>query len=355
MASIVGYGSKHSHEFTLNVNEDSYDQSGNYSTVSFSFTIYKASYSWSGWNSISYIVTINGQQYTGTIPSYSAGSTKTITTGTLTVPHDSNGTKTLYFSFSVTDNSGQTYTCGNASASGSMALTNIPRYPSMPTLSQYETSDIYYKIYWSTNMVIDAVWVSYNDGTTWNYIYNPNSTSGVINFSPATPNTTYGNKIRVRGKDSQLTTDSGILYITTLDISRISSMESVVHGEPIKFNVTSPANNNPITLEMIVDETEIFTRNVVKGNNSITLSDSESDLLYSMYGNSSSLSATFNLTSNSYVDTRTETVTLKGNQKTFWEKVINSWRRGKVWIKINGSWKRGVIWTKVSGSWKRGI
>lgn len=173
MASITGYGSKHSHEFTLTVNEDSYSQPNNTSTVSFSFTIYKSSYSWSGWNSITYIVTINGQQYTGTIPSYTAGSTKTITSGSLIVPHETNGSKTLYFSFSVTDSSGQSYTCGNASASGNMALTNISRYPAMPTLSEYENSDTYFRIYWSTDQVIDSVWISYNNGTTWTYVYNP--------------------------------------------------------------------------------------------------------------------------------------------------------------------------------------
>lgn len=353
MASITGYGSKHSHEFVLTVTETGTSQSGNYSTVDFTFTIYKASYSWSGWNSISYIVTINGQQYTGTIPSYSAGSTKTITSGSLTVPHDANGSKLLYFSFSVTDNSGQSYTCGNASASGSMYLTNIARNPSI-LLSEYDTKDTYYKIYWSSDMVIDALWISYNNGTTWNYVYNPNATSGVFNCTPAIPNTTYSNKVRVRGKDSQLTSDSGVLTITTKDISRIASMEAVVHGEPIKFVVTSPADNNPITLEMIVDNTEIFTRTVSKGDNSITLTDNELDLLYSLYGNSSTLTATFNLTSNDYVDTRSETVTFKGNQKTMKIKK-GSWKRGKANIKVSGYWKKAVIWEKVSGTWKRGV
>lgn len=354
MASIVGYGSKHSHEFTLTVNETGTSQSGNYSTVDFSFTIYKASFSWSGWNSISYIVTINNQQYTGTIPAYSAGNTMTITSGSLTVPHDSNGSKTLYFSFSVTDNSGQSYTCGNASSSGSMALTNIARNPSI-LLSEYETKDTYYRIYWSSDMVIDALWISYDNGTTWNYVYNPNSSSGIFNCTPAIPNTTYNNKVRVRGKASQLTSDSGVLTITTKDISRIASMEAVIHGEPIKFTVTSPADNNPITLQMLVDNTIIFTRTVTKGNNSITLNDTELDLLYSLYGNSNTLTATFNLTSNDYVDSRSETITLKGNQKTGDININNNWKRGKVWTNINGTWKRGVLWTKVSGTWKRGV
>ena len=360
MASIVGYGSKHSHEFTLNVYEDSVSQSGNYSTCSFSFTIYKSSYSWSGWNSISYIVTINGQQYTGTIPAYSAGSTMTITSGTITVPHDSNGSKTLYFSFSVTDNSGQSYTCGNASASGSMALTNIYRQPAIPTLSLYEVTDCYFRVNWSTNMVIDSLWYSFNNGVTWTYLYNPNTSSGRFWIAHTSPDTTYNIIIRVRGKDSQLTTDSNAFQIHTLDISRIQSMESVVHGEPIDFVVSSPANNSPITLELIVDDTEIFTRNVTKGNNSLVMTDSELDLLYSLYGNSDTVTGTFNLASTNYygeknIDTTTQTITLKGNQKTSFNNISNNWKRGKVWINNNGTWKRGVLWTKVSGSWKRGV
>lgn len=360
MASIVGYGSKHSHEFTLTVNEDSISQSGNYSTVSFTFTIYKSSYSWSGWNSISYIVTINGLQYTGTIPKYTAGSTMTITSGTLTVPHDNNGGKLMYFSFSVADNSGQSYTCGNAYASGNMYLTNIPRQPNAPAISLYEVTDSYLVVNWSTNMVIDGLWVSYDYGTTWKYLHNPNNSYGRVWFGPMAPNRTINIMLRVRSKESQLTADSAVFTATTLDISRMNNIQPLVHGEPIVFNVTSPANNSPITLEMIVDDTEVFSRNIVKGNNSVSLTDSELDLLYSKYGNNSSVSAVLNLYSTNYygernVDSHTETVTLKGNQKTGDVKVGNNWKRGKAWTNVNGTWKRGVIWTKVSGSWKRGM
>lgn len=362
MASITAYGSKQSHLFTLTVDETGTSQSGNYSTVNFSFTIYKSSYSWNSWSTyITYTVTINGNQYTGYIPAYSAGSVMTITSGSLTVPHDSNGYKTLYFSFSVTDNTGQTYTCGNASASGSMNLTYISRYPSMPLLSEYAISTTYATIYWSTDMVCDAVWYTANGGTTWTYIYNPNTSSGRFTLTQITPNTTRSIKVRVRGKESQLTTDSGTLTFTTLDIPRISTMDAVVHGEPIKFTVTAPANNSGITLQMLVDTDIIFTRSAQKGSNSIELSDSELDTLYGLYGNSNTVSATFNLTANNdyaadtYVDTRSETVTLKGNQKTAYDKVSGSWKRGKIWTKVSGNWVRGVLWTKVDGTWKRGV
>ena len=131
MASITGYGSKHSHEFTLRVDETGTNVSNNTSTISFSFTLYKSSYSWSGWNNITYSISINGTTYSGTIPNYSAGNTLTIHSGTQTIEHDANGSKSIGFSFSVTDNSGQSYTCGNANANGSMTLTTIPRASSI--------------------------------------------------------------------------------------------------------------------------------------------------------------------------------------------------------------------------------
>lgn len=131
MATIIGYGSKHSHEFKLTVNEISTNVENNTSEVSFDFTIYKASYSWNGWNSITYTITINGTPYTGTIPSYSAGSTMTIKSGSQSIKHEDNGSKTISCSFSVNDATGQSYTCGNASASGNLTLTTIPRASSI--------------------------------------------------------------------------------------------------------------------------------------------------------------------------------------------------------------------------------
>jgi len=127
MATIIGYGSKNSHEFKLTVNEVSTNVENNTSEVSFSFTIYKSSYSWKDWNSITYTIVINGTTYTGTIPAYSAGSTLTIRTGSQTIQHNDDGTKSISCSFSVNDATGASYTCGNASASGNVTLTTIAR------------------------------------------------------------------------------------------------------------------------------------------------------------------------------------------------------------------------------------
>lgn len=353
MASITGYGSKHSHEFTLNVWENSWNQAYNSSNVGFSFTLYKSSYSWSGWNSITYVVTINDVQYTGTIPSYSAGSTLTITSNSLDVYHNADGTKVLYFSFAVYDNSGQSYTCGNASASGYMYLTNIPRYPSVAQSLRSKT-DTSITMNWSSDKIIDGVWYSSNGGTTWTYVNNPGTTNGTYTISGLAPNTSYSIKTRLRARDSSLSSDSSASSISTYDISRITSMDPVVHGEPIKMVISSPANTTPLILQMTVNNTQIFSKNVTKGSTQVTLTDSELDLLYTLYGMDSTVSATFELLSNGYIDTQTKTVTLKGNQKTFKEKKGSNWKRGKGYEKVSGAWKRAVVWENVSGTWKRG-
>ena len=137
MASITANGSKGHHKFTLTVTENSTSVSDNTSSVSFSFQLspIQTGWNWSSHSSIQYTVTINGTQYTGTIPNYNGSSTVTVASNTLTVSHNSDGSKSIDFSFSVTDGSGASYTCGNARSSGSMALTNIPRASSFGSVS----------------------------------------------------------------------------------------------------------------------------------------------------------------------------------------------------------------------------
>lgn len=133
MASISGRGSRGHHTYTFNLNESSYSVENNNSTMSYSFVLTDdANWFWESWgNSITYTLSANGSTVTsGSIPNHTT-KTQTITSGTFTVPHNTDGTKSINYSFSVTDNAGQYYTSGNASGSGSMTLTTIPRASSI--------------------------------------------------------------------------------------------------------------------------------------------------------------------------------------------------------------------------------
>jgi hypothetical protein len=134
MASIQANGSKGHHKFILEVKQASQSVANNTSSVSFTFKIapIETTWNWEQWGAyIKYTVTINGTAYTGSIDNYDGSSTVTLKSGTQTITHNADGTKSFSYSFSVTDTSGVNYTSGNASASGTMALTTIARASSV--------------------------------------------------------------------------------------------------------------------------------------------------------------------------------------------------------------------------------
>ena len=138
MASISANGSLGHHKFTLTVSESSTSVANNTSTVKYSFQLspVQTSWAWEQWgSSISYTITINGTKYTGTIPAYDGYATVTLKSGSQTVTHNSDGSKSISYSFSVVDGAGQRYTPGNASASGTLALSTIPRASSFGTIT----------------------------------------------------------------------------------------------------------------------------------------------------------------------------------------------------------------------------
>lgn len=130
MASISKNGSRGHHKFTLTVNESSYSVANNTSAVTFNFSMTHvvAGYDWNySSKCVTCKCTINGNTYTKKLYKYGGSGAVTLASRTITVPHNSNGKKTISFSFSVSDGIGASYTPGSASASGSLALTNIPR------------------------------------------------------------------------------------------------------------------------------------------------------------------------------------------------------------------------------------
>lgn len=129
--SISSIGSRNHQKFTLNVQETSTEN--NDSLLAFSFVIspIQNGWDWYGWgDKISYSINIGGNVYTGTIPSYDGSSTVTLRSESgIRIPHDADGTKTISIGFSVTDNTGQSYTSGDASKSDILKLTDLHKPP----------------------------------------------------------------------------------------------------------------------------------------------------------------------------------------------------------------------------------
>lgn len=127
--------------FSLTVSEDSTNTTTNKSLISYSFQISPYKYSaWDGYGQlISYSVSVAGHPKSGYIPSYNGEETMVLVTDSFEVEHNEDGNKEIEMSFAVVDNTAVSYTPGNASQSGVMALTYIPRKTLFPK-SQYTTT-----------------------------------------------------------------------------------------------------------------------------------------------------------------------------------------------------------------------
>ena len=111
----------------LTVTESSYDVNTNSSIVSWDLKLYRPN-AISSSASKSYSVVINGATVASGSTTIGGSGTKTIASGTKKITHNSDGKKTISFSFSLDFEitwSG-TYV-GTGKANGSLALTNIPR------------------------------------------------------------------------------------------------------------------------------------------------------------------------------------------------------------------------------------
>ena len=125
---INANGSKGHHLFTLTANENSTNIETNksYGTYSFQISPTQNGWDWYGHN-IPFSGNIGGTTFSGNISNYDGSSTVTLASGNFEIEHETDGNKTMGISFSVTDNTGASYTCGNANGSDTMTLTYIPR------------------------------------------------------------------------------------------------------------------------------------------------------------------------------------------------------------------------------------
>jgi hypothetical protein len=250
MASISSKGAKGHHTYKLTLTEASTSTANNTSTINYTFELIDdANWFWEQWSTnISYSISANGSVIkSGYIPNHTTKN-QTIASGSFTVPHNADGSKSISYSFSVIDNANQYYTSGNASASGTMALTKIPRYAKITSFSvskRDETSVIFIS---STDATCDWAWYSKDNGVSWSDLPQNNIVTGL------SANTTYNFKLRVRRKDSQLTTDSGTYSQTTYDYPKPTSLNHFTIGDGATVYLYNPLGRN-CTLQIISKET----------------------------------------------------------------------------------------------------
>lgn len=270
MATIT-FGKSGSRPYgVLTVTETSTNTSNNTSTLSISLVLKRpSSISSSATKNAS--CTINGTTYnwSGTI---GGSGDKTLISKTQTVKHNDDGSKTISLSASITLNitwSG-TYV-GTINGSGSMTLTQIPRYAtSNQSVSNKTETSI--TINWSSNATIDYIWYSTNNGSSWTGINNPDGVNGSYTVNGLNAGTTYQIKTRVRRKDNQLLTDSSSLSVSTYSYPYASSMPNLTIGDRLTLGLYNPLGRS-------------ITVNILGADNSQISNDTTSGTSISGYNN----------------------------------------------------------------------
>ena len=243
MASIIiGSTTSNRPYGVLTVTETSTSTANNTSTVAISLVLKRPS------NIVSTATktascTINGTVYnwSGTI---GGSGDKTLISATQVIPHNADGTKTISISAQIKlDITWGGVQLGTITGSGSMQLTNIPRYATV-TQSLVSRTENTLTVKWVSDAVIDYIWYSTNNGSTWHGIDVADGANGQYTIGNLYADSTYYVKTRVRRKDSQLNTDSATLTVKTYAYPYANSMPNFIIGEKLTIGLFNPLSRN---------------------------------------------------------------------------------------------------------------
>ena len=134
-----------------------------------------------------------------------------ISSGTFTVTHNADGTYNLSVSGAI-----DVFSTGTSSGSQSWALTTIPRYATISTLTYTPITDVGFDINVTTDVTCDLLEYSLDNGSNYITGFSGDFTSKTVTLSDKPSDTTYSVIVRVRRKDSQLKTTSSMTSVTTL-------------------------------------------------------------------------------------------------------------------------------------------
>ena len=176
---------------------------------------------------------------------------------TVTITHDADGSKSIYVSAYINHDR---FT--SSSQGFTVTLSTIPRYATI-TQSVGSKTETAITIKWASDSTIDYIWYSTNNGSNWTGINISDGKTGTYTISGLNANTTYKVKTRVRRKDSQLTTDSSALSVTTYSYPYANSMPNFTIGSSLTIGIYNPLGRN-VTVSIIGDD------GTVRGSNQTT-------------------------------------------------------------------------------------
>ena len=218
------------------------------------------------------------KQYLSTTYDFSNNKINKFGDYTFTISHNADGTKTISLQGAWSTSHSTYISGGNVSAS--VTLPAIPRYATVNQnlTAKTETSAT---IRWTSDKVVDYIWYSTNNGSSWSGINVTDGTSGTYTISGLSADTTYQIKTRVRRKDSQLTTDSSALSVTTYAYPYATSMPNFTIGSKLTIGLFNPLGRQ-------------VTVNIIGADNSQISSDTTTGTSIAGYTSSAVVNALYN-------------------------------------------------------------
>ena len=210
----------------------------------------------SGWytNNVRVKLYLNGSNiYTKDCKSNSTGWSIDWDAGWHTVSNKTSGTTPFYFTVKDTQNSEW---CNYTSKTYQLDV--APAYTSITGFSVGALSETSVRFNWSAANTVDYVWYSTNNGSSWTGVDVADGTSGSFDVGGLAANTGYNFKIRVRRKDSQLTTDSEAYYATTYAYPYLTSVPEFTIGNNLTIGIYNPLGRS-CTISVIGDNGTEYT------------------------------------------------------------------------------------------------
>lgn len=180
--------------------------------------------------------------------------------GTVTVSHTSDGTKSIKVSLSTA-----IYTSTVTEKEETWSLDKIQRYATV-TQSLNSKTETSITMNWSSDSTIDTIKYSTDDGTTWTEKNVTDGKSGSYTISGLKANTNYKVKTQVHRKDNGLTTNSSALSVTTYDYPYCTESPNFILGDAVTLKFYNPlsrafkfyiiGNGTQINVEYECDDTD---------------------------------------------------------------------------------------------------
>lgn len=246
--------------------------------------------------------TINGQTYdwVGTI---GGRGDKVLISKTQVIPHEDSGYKTIFVSASITLNIAWSgIWVGAIQGANAITLTKIPRY-SFVTQSLANRSETSLTINWNTNEVIDRLWYSSNNGSTWTEETITEGRTGSYVIENLSIDAEYNVKTKVRRKSNQLISESSTLVASTYKYPYATLMPDFTIGDILIVGLSNPLNHT-ITVDMLDSSNNLIKSYETSGSIITGYDDTDTqNALYQSIPNSKRGQYKIRVTYNSHVST----------------------------------------------------